>query len=88
MGGGKLINELYFKNGRSFFAHMARWWPSCCAYAQPMLLFDIPAWGLVGPRRMRDRFLVLSLILMSASMPIAVLYALSGLLPEGDPFYY
>ena len=53
-----------------------------------MLLFDIPAWGLVGPRRMRDRFLVLSLILMSASMPIAVLYALSGLLPEGDPFYY
>jgi hypothetical protein len=51
-----------------------------------MLLCDIPALGLIGPRRLKDRLLVLSFILTSFAIPLAVLYTLRKL--EGMLDFY
>ena len=44
-----------------------------------MLLCDIPVLGLIGPRSVEDRIMVLGVILISFVIPLAVLYTLSTL---------
>ena len=48
------------------------------------MLCDIPEFGIVGPRRFRDRLVAISIIVLSPIIPLFVLYMLGGFARGGD----